>query len=231
MNCIFFDLDNTLTERAATITAYADQFENDFNQVVKPALHRDRLAKAFNAIDCGGYTTYEKRADDMLALDIWESKPSVTELSLHWQTWVSKNALPMHGLYECLEALIKMGLRLCLVSNGQSKIQRATVMALQLEPYFEQIVISEEVGAKKPDSVIFEVALQKMHCSATEAIFVGDHPLNDYIGSQRQGFSAVWFGGFHTWPADQEQPKRVIKSLSELYPIVRELIPTKSLTF
>ena len=220
---VFFDLDNTLTNRTATIGAYVDKFANDFTQLLKPCLDKRELANRFNTLDCGGYARLEKRGAEIVGLDIWVSAPCVEDVCIHWQHWVCRSSIAMSGLYECLDSLVEMGIRLCLVTNGKSKVQRATVKALQLEQYFEHILISEEVGVKKPAPTIFLAALRKMDCIATQSIFIGDHPINDYLASEKLGFKALWLKGSHVWPTDQEPPQRVIRSLSEIHPIIKKL--------
>lgn len=128
----------------------------------------------------------------------------------------------MAGLYQCLNELVEMGCKLCLVSNGQSKNQRDKIKKLCLEKYIEKIVISGEVGFKKPDIRIFQSALTEMQCNADEAFFVGDHPLNDYVGSIKAGLVGIWLEGAHHWPDGFPKPVS-ISNLNELCPLIRNL--------
>lgn len=222
MKYIFFDLDNTLTDRKATIEAYADYFLSEFREFLHDNVSIDYLISTFNELDKGGYETHAVRSAAIQNLKIWHSPKTSDELSFHWQNWVPKNSLPMKGIDECLTGLLEMEFRLCLVSNGKSKNQRDKVKRLSLERYFEKIVISEEVGFKKPSAHIFEYALNEMGCTAEEAFFIGDHPINDYMGSSKLGFTSIWFEGAHAWPENYEKPLS-IRSLGELYPLVSNL--------
>jgi putative hydrolase of the HAD superfamily len=176
----------------------------------------------FNELDKGGYQTHEIRSEAIRDLNIWHSPKTIEELSTHWQSWVPNNSVPMKSMEECLACLIEMGFRLCLVSNGQSKKQRDKVNKLSLGQYLEAIVISEEVGFKKPDARIFEYALNVMDCKVEESFFVGDHPENDYLGSTSLGFTGIWLEGSHAWPEDLLRPLSV-KNLNELCAKVRNL--------
>ena len=222
MRYVFLDLDNTLTDKKATVSAYAEYFFAEYNDSLNPDVSKEYLKEAFNGLDRGGYETHEVRSQLISELGIWKCTVSADELSKHWQSWVPKNSLPMIGLYQCLTELIEMSFKLCLVSNGQSKNQREKIKKLALDEYFEKIVISEEVGFKNPDIQIFQKALCKMGCNADEAFFVGDHPLNDYMGSIEAGLFGIWYEGAHQWPDDYPKPVS-IKTLNELCPLVRNL--------
>ena len=222
MKYVFLDLDNTLTDRKATVSAYAEFFSEEFRDSLKDSVSNDYLTDTFIKLDKGGYETHDARSESIRDLKIWKNSQSAVELSLHWQNWVPNNSLPMSGLYECLSELLDMSFRLCLVSNGQSKNQRDKIKKLSLDQYFEKIVISEEVGFKKPDHRIFKFALSEMGCSAEDVFFIGDHPVNDYKGSSVLGFTGIWFEGAHTWPEGQDRPLS-IRNLGELCPMVRNL--------
>jgi putative hydrolase of the HAD superfamily len=97
-----------------------------------------------------------------------------------------------------LEALRARGLKLALVSNTASP-------QWLLEPILERqgiidrvdaVVLSSEVGKRKPHPAIFERALSELGVEAREALFVGDRLDADVLGASRVGMKtvqAVWF--------------------------------------
>jgi HAD superfamily hydrolase (TIGR01549 family) len=97
-----------------------------------------------------------------------------------------------------LEALRSRGLKLAVVSNTASP-------QWLLEPVFERqgladrvdaILLSSEVGKRKPHPAIFEAALAALGVGASEAIHVGDRLEADVVGAARVGIrtvQAVWF--------------------------------------
>ncbi len=56
----------------------------------------------------------------------------------------------------------------------------------------EVMVISDEVGMKKPDPRIFRMALERLEVGAEEAVFVGDNLELDIAGARGVGMRAVW---------------------------------------
>jgi HAD superfamily hydrolase (TIGR01549 family) len=57
---------------------------------------------------------------------------------------------------------------------------------------FDAVVISEEVGWRKPKPIIFEVALARLQILPVEALFVGDRADIDVLGAKRAGLAAAW---------------------------------------
>ena len=223
MKFVFFDLDNTLTDRKETITAYANHFQSEFLHELKTDIPIGFLSATFNDIDNGGYVSHKQRFAAIAALDIWATPQNPDNLSSHWQNWVPNNSMPMTGMKACLDELLAMGLRLCLVSNAQNgHNQRAKLKKLGIENVFDEIVISAEVGFEKPDKRIFDYALNKMNAKACDSFFIGDHPVNDYKGSYDLGFKSIWIEGAHSWPATAEALLK-ISDLNELCPLIRTL--------
>ncbi len=61
----------------------------------------------------------------------------------------------------------------------------------KLRPYFKVIVISGEVGLKKPSKKIFGITLSKLSTSAEKAVFVGNDYEADIKGAVNAGMKSV----------------------------------------
>lgn len=61
-----------------------------------------------------------------------------------------------------------------------------------LKPYFKAVVISGEVGWKKPSRYIFEAALSRLSASPEQAVFVGDEYETDILGAKKIGMRAIF---------------------------------------
>ena len=84
--------------------------------------------------------------------------------------------------------------RLGLVSNGTSATQREKLKALAVEGLFDPVVISEEVGFRKPDARIFELAIANWRVAPGSVLFVGDDPVSDIIGAKAVGMHTLRVG-------------------------------------
>jgi HAD superfamily hydrolase (TIGR01509 family) len=116
--------------------------------------------------------------------------------SVH-EVWASYYwlAASTHAL---LEALRKRGLRLALVSNTASPewLLRPVLESQGLVERLDAIVLSSEVGKRKPHPAIFERALSELDVWANEALFVGDRLDADVRGASQVGMQtvqALWF--------------------------------------
>jgi putative hydrolase of the HAD superfamily len=78
-----------------------------------------------------------------------------------------------------------------ILSNFDTRIY-AVLRSLNLIDYFASITISTEVGAAKPNPLIFEAALAKHHCLPEAAWHIGDSFKEDYEGAKAVGIQAIW---------------------------------------
>lgn len=77
------------------------------------------------------------------------------------------------SMLELVARARKAGFKTALLSNswGTKYYPRD-----RLDPLFDVMVISGEVGLRKPDSAIFELTLEKLGLEAQACVFVDDHP-------------------------------------------------------
>jgi len=85
---------------------------------------------------------------------------------------------------------------------------------LNLEPYLDFAVTSKEVGADKPNPLIFQTALQRAGVDASEAIHIGDQYKIDVVGARGVGITPILIDRYNFHPEIIDCPR--IRSLSEL---------------
>ena len=84
--------------------------------------------------------------------------------------------------------------RMALVSNGVSAIQRSRLAKCPLTPLFDAIVISEEVGAAKPDPKLLHVAMDLLGCTdKSQAVMIGDSLTADIPAAVNAGVDSIFF--------------------------------------
>jgi putative hydrolase of the HAD superfamily len=79
------------------------------------------------------------------------------------------------------------GLRVGLLTNGPSELQRRKLAITGLEPELEAIAISEEIGAAKPEPAAFSVAAAMLDLEPGDVAMVGDSPIYDIAGANAAG--------------------------------------------
>jgi len=85
---------------------------------------------------------------------------------------------------------------------------------LSLEPYLDFAVTSKEVGADKPNPLIFQTALQRAGVDASEAVHVGDQYKIDVVGARGVGITPILIDRYNFRPEINDCPR--IRSLFEL---------------
>jgi len=82
---------------------------------------------------------------------------------------------------------------------------------------FEAIIISAEVGLRKPNPQIYRRMLEMLNLDASEVLFVGDTPREDVDGPHRVGMRTAWISkGVAAVPEGIPQPHFTIADLADL---------------
>jgi len=100
-------------------------------------------------------------------------------------------ARPLDGVPELLDYL-HSETSLGVVTNGFADVQRARLDAAGLASRFGHVIISEEVGHRKPQPEIFRHALDLFGVQPDEAVMVGDSLDYDIAGAHAAGLATVW---------------------------------------
>jgi phosphoglycolate phosphatase-like HAD superfamily hydrolase len=86
-----------------------------------------------------------------------------------------------------IRCLREHGLRVGLLTNGPSSLQRAKLAVTGLTGEFDAVAISEEIGVAKPDREAFRRAAELIGCALAEVAMVGDSPTYDIAGAVAAG--------------------------------------------
>ena len=125
------------------------------------------------------------------------------------------------GARETLAYMKSHGVRLALMTNGQSHKQRAKIERFGLEPFFDAILIEGEQGFGKPDERVYVRALERLDLSGAEVWSIGDNLEWDVAGPQRLGAFGIWNDHRREGlpPDSTVVPDRIVHSIAELVPV------------
>jgi putative hydrolase of the HAD superfamily len=98
-----------------------------------------------------------------------------------------------------LEILKEREFKLGVVSNATDLVRRV-FDNLGLTKYFDFLVISDEVGVRKPSPKIFHLAMEMAGTSPGRSLFVGDKLATDVAGAKRVGMNAVLVDRVNAFP-------------------------------
>lgn len=119
------------------------------------------------------------------------------------------------GALEAVQAL-QGKYRLFLASNGTASVQHSRLTSAGLYPYFEQVFVSQELGANKPAKAFFDACAARIPGYAPEkAMMVGDSLSSDILGGKNAGIRTCWVNPERKPPQDI-RPDYEIKALSQL---------------
>ncbi|MCS6818822.1 MAG: YjjG family noncanonical pyrimidine nucleotidase [Chitinophagales bacterium] len=105
-----------------------------------------------------------------------------------------------------------------IITNGFKEVQQKKIFHSGLNGFIQHLIISEEVGAQKPQAEIFNHALQLCKATKSECIMIGDNIQTDVEGALRFGLDAVWFNPDQRWSSTK--PTFEIRAIHELLNIL-----------
>jgi putative hydrolase of the HAD superfamily len=141
---------------------------------------------------------------------------SGTILLHYFEEQFPESCVPMPRLTDTLDSLRERGVKIGLITNGRALMQNRKIDGLGIRPLLDSVVISGDLGVRKPDPRIFAAALEDLAVASASAAYVGDNPEADILGAKRSGMFAVWRRD-EWWP-EPEDADLVIDDLSELIP-------------
>ncbi len=114
----------------------------------------------------------------------------IDEMSDQWIAGFSHSTTEISPAKEALTEL-KKDFLLGVVSNSMGKNTRIDLTITGFIDLFDAIIISSEVGKRKPHPFIFESALKRLEVKPSEAIFVGDDIYEDIYGAKQVGMKTI----------------------------------------
>ncbi len=105
--------------------------------------------------------------------------------------WPKEDEVPYPQAEAILAYLRGRGYGVGVIAN-QSPGSAERLRGWGLLPYIDVVAASAELGVAKPDRAIFDRALEMAHCTAQEAVMIGDRLDNDVAPAKRLGMAAIW---------------------------------------
>jgi putative hydrolase of the HAD superfamily len=198
---LFFDLDDTLVDhRAAEEAAHREthaEHPGVFGGVpfsIWLAQYRKNNFALWALYGKGEIDRHElsrrRFSEPLLELDLDPAQGKAigtTYLSFyarHWQL--------VEGAEEILEFASRYG-AVGILSNGLREQQWNKIRDFRLDRWVTHVVLSEEVGAMKPDRAIFDAASRAAGGGDVRKVYVGDSWETDVLGAKAAGWFPIWF--------------------------------------
>lgn len=224
---ILFDLDNTLTDfDHSSHTAFNQLCEYDlyipFTEELYQSykLHNGLMWQAFerNEID----TQYLRWKRFELFFNANNIKFDTHLANEKYLRYMTEAARLKPGALKLIQDLHR-DYGLVIVTNGLKENQRTILENLDLTKYFEQIVVSDEIGYTKPHEGFFEHTFELLaHPDKHTALVVGDNLGSDIEGAVRYGLDSCWYNPDNKVNHTNWNPSYEVVELSQILEIVNK---------
>ena len=188
VKAVIFDLDDTLiSEKEYIKSGYRhiagiieDRFAMDKNQVFDDLMSLFKVSplNVFNRL----YDKYQIEYSKEMILDL------VKEYRGH-----SPDIKFYDDVLPCLSELKGSGIKVGIITDGYAIAQRQKLKAVQADKYFDEIIVTDELGRDywKPHPKAFVLMKERFRVNFDEMIYVGDNPEKDFYISKTHPIKTV----------------------------------------
>jgi len=111
-----------------------------------------------------------------------------------------------------------------IVSNGTKRVQDGRLDSAGIRKYFEDIFISQDLGADKPDPLFFQRCFAQIpNFDREKTMIVGDSLSSDILGGKNAGIRTCWVNVRALPMPESDPPDHVIESLAQLEALLETL--------
>ncbi|MGL4652174.1 HAD family hydrolase [Cetobacterium sp.] len=106
---------------------------------------------------------------------------------------IYRNHSPKIKLYddakELLDYLHSNNYQMGLITDGYKEAQRKKIEILDIEKYFEYIVVTDELGREfwKPSEIPYKIIKENFKCDYSDMVYIGDNIEKDFVTANRLG--------------------------------------------
>lgn len=104
--------------------------------------------------------------------------------------------IKLHARVREMLELLHLNFGLGLITDGRPEGQKAKIKALELEKYFDEIIITDELGGtnfRKPNPKAFHILAERFGVDYSQMCYVGDNIAKDFIAPKMLGMKCIWF--------------------------------------
>lgn len=200
---IFFDLDRTIWDFEKNSEETIFELLNEFGLSKNGKITESDFIKTYKVINQALWVDYRARKISktelrerrfylsMLKYNIDEPELALRFNDAYVNNCSSKTNLLPHSK-EILHYLSK-GYVLHIITNGFKEAQHLKLEKSGIRPFFNEVIVGDEVGINKPDPGIFHHAFESSTAEPEESIMIGDDFEADIVGAREVGMDQVYF--------------------------------------
>lgn len=206
---LIFDADQTLfdflrAEREALRLSMLD-YKLAYDESYHLPIYKRVNHEVWDALEKGEITAKALKSErfrrffDALSMEI-----DPVSFAIAYQEHLANGSYIYEGYEQLIEALSKE-YTLLIITNGLSSVQSKRIRQSTIAHYFNDIIISEDVGVAKPDPKIFNEAFKVVgDVDKCRMLMIGDSLTSDIQGGINAGIDTCWYN-----PNKKEKPESV----------------------
>jgi len=179
--------ENAFADACAAMGFEATKELLDIYSVINEAL--------WKLLEMGGITQKELRVRrfEQFLEKIGRGDLDAQKMSEAFVDSLGRQSVPIDGAIDAISRWSKM-VPVIIVTNGIAKVQHGRMDKSEVRHYIRGMVISEEVGAAKPDPKMLEVGMEMAGVTDRSRVLVlGDSLSSDMTAAYNAGIDACWY--------------------------------------
>lgn len=192
IKCALFDLDGTLVDTAKDLgraTAWV------LEQLGREPKWKDSDYRAF--VGNGARLLLDRAFEHSLSES--ELDKALELFKVRYNEILLDNALVYDGIKDALDSLKSKNIKLAVVTNKPHQSAVLMVESLFGKNYFDFIIGAVEDKPKKPDPYSAALALARLGCKGSEAVFFGDSDVDVYTAKNIGAEAVACSWGFRSF--------------------------------
>lgn len=192
IQAVIFDLDNTLTD---FIKAKDDAIRAAINAMIGAGLtlDADTAHRRIYGIYQAEGIEYQHVFDRFLKQETGRVDPRMLAAAVVAYRHARDGSLVLYPhAVMVLNRLLREGYGLAVVSDAPRFEAWLRLCRLGLHHHFDHVLTFDDTGARKPDPLPFQMALDELGVRPDQAVMIGDWPTRDVTGAKDLGLHTVW---------------------------------------
>ncbi len=222
IKAIIFDLDNTLVDfmllkERAIEAAIHSMIDAGLNLTEEEANRRIHEVYSKEGIEY-------QQVFDQLFLDLYGKVDHkiVSAGIVAYRTAREAALKPYPKVFPTLIELIKMGMKLAVVSDAPSREAWLRLSYINFHHLFDVVITFDDTFEKKPSPAPFNLALRKLDMKPEECLMIGDWAERDMVGAKAVGMKTVFARYGDTFNTVRPGSDYDINCISELIEIIKK---------
>ncbi len=221
---LFIDLDDTLWDIHQNSKECLAEIYNDYgyNKYFKTFEHYYNVYMPSNFHLWGLYRNGEISKDELIVERFLvpvrefgiDDADYAKQLSDDFLERTTRKTKLVDGTMELLNYL-KPNYEMHILSNGFTEVQYKKIENSGLKPYFDKIILSDQIGINKPHTEFFIHALEQTNANPAQTLMIGDSWDADIVGAYNSNIDQLWFNPKGLQP-EGFTPTYCVKALHEI---------------